>query len=84
MVDSFTLEAAALLGARNRGYRDAWNHRPDNHANEKDEYLRAAYADGYDAALPLRPVRTGIITPRGVITEFCTLDRAIQLQLDNL
>jgi len=84
MVDSFTLEAAAHLGARNRGYRDAWNHRANNSTNERDEFLRDAYNAGYAAALPLRPVRTGIITPRGVITEFCTLDRAIQLQLDNL
>lgn len=69
--------------AYNQGYHDAINARAaqvGQVALDLIFYYNAGHAEGW----PKRLIPTTIMTPRGPITELCSLERALYLAANNL
>lgn len=69
--------------AYNQGYHDAINARAANAVHIPHHlvfYYQAGHAEGW----PKRLIPTTIMTPRGPITELCSLERALFLSANNL
>jgi hypothetical protein len=69
--------------AYNLGYADAINARAAN-ADHIYPHLAFYYQAGHAEGWPKRLIPTTIMTPRGPITEHCSLERALYLAANNL
>lgn len=69
--------------AYNQGYLDAINARAAN-AMHTPSHLVFYYNTGHTEGWPKRLIPTTIMTPRGPITERCSLERALYLAANNL
>lgn len=69
--------------AYNQGYLDAINARPAN-PTQTPSHLVFYYSAGHAEGWPKRLIPTTIMTPRGPITELCSLERALYLAANNL
>ena len=70
--------------AYNQGYVDAINARPANPNQTTPPHLVFYYNAGHTEGWPKRLIPTTIMTPRGPITERCSLERALYLAANNL
>ena len=78
-----TMSKTDTRTAYNQGYLDAINARPAN-PNQTTPDLTFYYSAGHAEGWPKRLIPTTIMTPRGPITELCSLERALYLAANNL
>jgi hypothetical protein len=76
-------KATPKQAAYNQGYVDAINARPAN-PTQTPSHLAFYYSAGHTEGWPKRLIPTTIMTPRGPITERCSLERALYLAANNL
>lgn len=76
-------KATPKQAAYNQGYLDAINARAA-HPTQTTPDLTFYYNAGHTEGWPKRLIPTTIMTPRGPITERCSLERALYLAANNL